>query len=728
MTTLDSGAPARPVRVAESAASHWLHRLFEPRAVAVVGASSNPAKVGNRICRQLVAEGYEGELVPVSLRPGEIAGFQARSSLRDIEGGVDVAVIATATEQVADALRDCVAAGVGFAIVHTAGFAETGPEGKALEDLLVGLAHEGGVRLMGPNCMQMYNATVGLNLIGTPFPSGRIGMISQSGNLVRAATEEFELAGLGFSSFVTVGNQADLKVHDYLDYLKDDPNTDVILVYVEGLAPGTGPAFLRTAREAAERKPVVLLKGGVTDAGSRSSVSHTGSLAGEARVFAAAMHQAGVLMIDRLDEMVPVVEALSRLPLPKGPKVAVVGGGGGHATLCADAVERAGLMVPVLSSETQGRLAEHLPPRAGIRNPIDFTGASEREIAVYAKVPEIILEEDTDAALLYGLYAGYRTDLECPGNTYVDTSAMIVEMVRRLGKPAIMQTVYAQRDHPSLAVLRQGGVPVMASVEHAAAGLAALWRYARARQRLARGDRRPKAEEGLLPDHFRRIARSRPQRNLTEAESFRVLEGLGLKVVPHREAASRSEARDAAERLGYPVVVKALAPDLIHKSDAGGVALDLRNATAVEEAYERVTGAAAVKGTLIASHLSDGRELITGAYRDQTFGPVIAFGLGGTAVEALDDVCLRVLPIDREEAADMLDSIRGKGLLGPQRGKPGVDRDALVEIIMGVNRLMVCNPDVVEVDLNPVLAFAQGAFIADARILFGPPAQDSKSG
>jgi acetate---CoA ligase (ADP-forming) len=483
-------------------------------------------------------------------------------------------------------------------------------------------------------------------------------------------------------------------------------------------------AFLDVARQAVVRKPVVLIKGGVTGAGARSSVSHTGSLAGEARVMSAAMEQAGVVLVDRLDEVVPVVDALSRLPLPKGRRVAVVGGGGGHATLCADALEKAGLEVPTFSEATRKEISAHLPARAGMGNPVDFTGASEREIAVYAKVPEITLAQDADAVLLYGLYAGYRTDLERPGNTYVDTSRMIVDMVRRTGKPAIMQTVYASRDHPSLAVLREGDVPVMQSVEHAAAGLAALSRYAEYRSR-AEHRTVPVAGRGdLLAPEIAARGRARPAANLTEAESLAILAQAGIPLVPHRAVEGRAAAVAAAADIGYPVVLKALDPALVHKSDTGGVALDLRDETSLCAAFDQVSAATGSHAVLVASFRPGGLELIVGGYRDANFGAVLVFGLGGTAVEALDDVTLRVLPINREEAATMLTGFRGHRLLGPLRGKAGVDREALIDILVGVGALLHANPDIAEIDLNPVLAFPEGALVADARMVLARDATE----
>jgi acetate---CoA ligase (ADP-forming) len=704
---------------------HYLHPLFHPRSVAIVGASSDPAKVGNRISRQLQAEGFTGRIIPVNRRGEAVAGIASVKSLRDHPEAADVVVITTATAQVADGIRDCVATGAKFAIVHTAGFAEVGPAGKALEQELVDIARDGGLRIVGPNCMQMYNAGARVNLVGTPFPSGSIAMISQSGNLIRAVTEDFLAAGLGFSSFVTVGNQADLKIHEYLDYLKDDVDTKVILLYFEGLSSDDGAAFMDVARAAVQRKPVVLLKGGTSNAGARSSVSHTGSLAGEARVLMAAMRQAGVITVERLDELVPVADAFSRLPLPAGPRVAVVGGGGGHATLAADALERAGLSVPQLSEATRAEAAALLPPRAAAGNPIDFTGASEREIAVYAKVPEIALRSDTDAAFLYGLYAGYRTDLEYPGNTYVETSQLIVDLVQRLGKPAVMQTVYARHGHPSLKVLRDGGVPVMQSVEHAATALAALWRYAKFRSLPVEGGR-SKGEPSDVPRHLLEKAHSRRARNLTEAESFELLTAAGVATVPFRAVDSEPAALAAAEALGYPVVVKALNAELIHKSDVGGVILDVRDPSALIAAYRRTSKAGASSDALISAFRPGGRELIIGGYRDPVFGPVLVFGVGGTLVEVLDDVALRVLPITQREAADMIDETRASRLLGPVRGQPSVNHAALVATLVAAGRFFLQFPQISEFDLNPVLAFTDEVLVADARIVVAPTASKAR--
>ena len=699
-----------------SAASHPLHALFHPATVAVVGASSDPKKIGNRICRQLLAEGYQGTLVPVNQRGQEVAGVASVTNIRKWDGPVDVAVITTATDQVREAITDCAAHGVRFAVVHTAGFAETGPEGKALEDEIVQIARKAGMRLVGPNCMQMFNASASLNLIGTPFPRGRIAMISQSGNLIRAVTEEFEQSGLGFSKFVSVGNQADLMIQEYLDYLRLDPDTRAIILYIEGLKPGTGRALIEGARRVTQTKPIVIMKGATTDAGARSAVSHTGSLGGHRRVFEAAMAQAGVLIAQRFDEFVPMADALSRLPTPKGRRFAVIGGGGGHVTISADALEKEGLVVPPFSPGAQKKIAALLPPRAAIANPVDFTGGSEREIAIHASIPEIAFDDGMDGAIVCGLYAGYRLDLEFPGNTYVETSRLIGDLVRRSGKPIVLQSVYARRDHPSLAVLREEGVPTTDSVEQAAHALAALALLGEYRRRPLPAP--PAPPQGLtIPEATVRRALMRPQRNLTESESLAFLDDAGIAAVPSRLAASADEAVAAADALGYPVVLKASSAEIVHKSDIGGVALDLRDATAVRAAHARIAALGHGGGALVAAYRPGGLELLIGAYRDACFGPVIMVGLGGIFVEALDDVVVRVGPVDRREAGEMLGGLKAHRLLGAIRGRPPRDLEALIDMIVAVGGIMEACPLVAELDLNPVLAFEKGAFAADARII-----------
>jgi acetyltransferase len=439
------------------------------------------------------------------------------------------------------------------------------------------------------------------------------------------------------------------------------------------------------------------------------------------------MRQAGVICVERLDELVPVADAFSRLPLPKGDRVAVVGGGGGHATLAADALERAGLSVPPLSDATRAEAAQLLPTRAAAGNPIDFTGASEREIAVYAKVPEIALRRDTDAALLYGLYAGYRTDLEYPGNTYVETSQLIVDLVRRLDKPIVMQTVYARREHPSLKVLRDGGVPVMQSVEHAASALAALHAYGKFRSLPEEQIKGDGALPQSLPASLVERALSRQARNLTEAESLELLLGAGLPTVPYRAVSSEPAALDAANGLGYPVVVKALSPAIVHKSDAGGVVLDVRDPSALVGAYRRVSAIGGGPDALVSAYRPGGRELIIGGYRDPIFGAVLVFGLGGTLVEVLDEVALRVLPMTRNEAAQMIEEIRGSRLLGPVRGQAGIDREALITTLVAAGRFFEQHPEISELDLNPVLAFPHEVLVADARMVIALPPNESES-
>lgn len=699
-----------------SAQQNALWSLFNPNSVAVIGASTSEEKIGNRICRQLKEEKFPGRIIPVNARGGKVAGIESITSIRECTVPVDVAVVTTSTDQTLNAVRDCAAMGVKFVIIHTAGFSEIGAEGRRIEQEIVATARAAGTRVVGPNCMQVYNPESRLNLIGTPFPTGNIGVISQSGNLIRALSEDFENLGAGFSKFVSIGNQADLGIDEYLSYLNDDDATRAIIIYVEGFKPGTGRRLIDVAAEVVRHKPILLVKGGRSPAGSRSAVSHTGSLAGERRIINAAMHQAGILIAERFDEAAAIAQALAQLPVPEGRRIAVVGGGGGHATICADALQTYGLDVPVFTEGTQRKIRTHLPERASAVNPVDFTGASEQEIAVYAKVPELALDDGMSGALLYGLYAGYRTDLERPGNTYEDTSRLIVDLVRRSGKPVVMQTVYARHPHPSLDVLRKGGVPVTDSVEHAARCLAALCDYGEIRRRRYSPVAATNLATGSLDNDLLARVRTRPARNLTEAESMDVLDRAGIQTPLRRRAQNENDAVRAAEEIGYPVALKTLSPDVVHKSESGAVFLDLRTADDVRAAYVQ-TEAIAGGEVLVSSFLRGGLEFIVGSFRDATFGPVLMFGLGGIWAELFEDVSFRILPIGPENAAEMIDEIKASALLDGYRGGPMRDRQAIVDILMRVGDFMLANPSVQELDLNPVLSMVDGAVPVDARII-----------
>jgi acetyltransferase len=699
-----------------------IDRIMDPDAVAVVGASTDETKRGYQAIETLQEGGYDGDIYPVNPSADEIRGLRVYPTVSAIPGRVDLALIVTPAAVVPSVLEDCEGTDLAGAVVVAVGFGEMGAEGQSLEDEIVSLAREQGIRLIGPNTSGMINVHRGLNLVGTDtVPEGGLALLCQSGNMaISLFTEAATRDGVGFSHYVGVGNEADLRFHEYLPYLDADPETDAIVCYVEGLTDGR--AFLRQAREVVTETPVVVLKSGRSAVGKRSASSHTGSLAGDAAVTASVLEQAGVVSVDRSDELLNVANALSSLPRADGSNVGVLADGGGHATLAADALVERGLSVPRLDESTQDRLREVLPDAASVVNPVDVAGGTDEDQSVFVDCAAAILADpNVDALLLTGLFGGYGirfaeqyTDVE------VAAATGLADLAADHRTPIVVQSAYEGFDTPPHSVLRERRIPVLESLDVASAILEAVSTYgARTRALPASSDFR--LDRGPAPDP---IGDATPdgRSQLSELESKRVLVASGLPVAPFEFATSPDDAASAAADFGGPVALKVVTPDIVHKSDAGGVALDVDPARA-DDVYDDLLAAvsefdptASLDGVLVSPMREAGVELIVGVVDDPQFGPVVMCGLGGVFVEVLEDVAFRALPLTEADARAMLDDIDAQELLDGVRGSPPVDRDAVVDLLVDVSRFVEAHPSVLELDLNPVFAGAAGVEIVDAAI------------
>lgn len=697
-------------------ASHPLARLIEPRGVAVIGASQTPGKYGFLLLKTLIEEGYAGGVHPVNPRGGAVLGRAFLGSLDEADGPVDVALIVRPARECVAAVREVARRGVPFAIVYAAGFSETGEAGRGLERELVAAAAEHGTRVVGPNGMNVVSVPARLNLSAiVPFPAGALGFVSASGNLGYAfAHEATRRPGVGFSRFLSVGNQADLALDEYLDLLRVDPSTRAVLVYLEGFVRGRARRFLDVLAATAAEKPVLVLRGGRTRAGEAAARSHTGALAGEAEVARAALEQAGAVLIERADEALSLAQAFLESPLPRGPRVALVGEGGGHATLLSDAASEAGLAMEPLPEALVERLRPQLPPFAAIvRNPIELGGISESDPLIYEKVLGPLLEwPGCDQAILFGGYAMY--DEAC---------AEFLRLWReRSGKPVLIHDLYADEARSAFEPLRARGLPLYASADVAARAAGALARGSRARERASRrrdgpGGTRQPALPGLLRAALDE-ARRRPARALTEEEATRLLGHFGIPSPPAALARGADEAIAAAERLGYPIVLKVHAASIVHKTEVGGVHLDLRSAAEVRRAYDAVLRLLpGVPEVRIAPYLPGGVETLIGARRDPVFGPVLMFGAGGTWTETARDVALRTLPCADAEVEEMVAQTRVATRLAGWRGAPAADIESLVAALATLARLILSLPEVEDVEVNPLRCAVDGVLALDARVL-----------
>ena len=721
--------PSKAGSVAEDERSRMattasLRPLLAPGAIAVIGASRSAGNLGRRVFEALRSAGFAGPVYPVNRGATAIAGIAAYRSARDLPAGVDLAVVAVPAAAVPGVVDDCAVAGVRSLVVITAGFAEAGAEGAALQASLTRKVRGYGMRMVGPNCMGVLNASpaVRMNASFSPlFPrSGHIGLLSQSGALGLAILALAAERGLGLSTFVSVGNKADVSGNDLLEYWEEDPETRVILFYLESF--GNPRRFARLARRIGHRKPIIVVKSGRTRAGSRAASGHTAALATSDVGVDALLRQSGIIRADTLDEMLDIAACLEAQPLPRGRRVGIVTNAGGPGILAADASEAAGLTLAEFSAVTLKRLAASLPAMAACGNPIDMIASAQP--VHYRETIRIALAADEVDALIV-----IFTPVD-PGS-----ADAILHAIREgvadgrgaggQGKP-VLACVMAEPGHPLPLEVKDEWLPAFVFPENAARALGKVTAYAEWRTR----------KPGLLwgfddvrPDDARAVCREAVERSgegwLTDEEVRRVLAAFHLPLAGGGIARTADEAASLAIRIGFPVAAKLSSPAVQHKTDVGGVRLDLGDEPAVRRAFAdlRTVGTHAVKdggdsAILVQQMVKDGVETMIGVTRDPVFGPLVGFGLGGIHVEILADVRFRIAPLTDRDVEELLHEIRGFPLLQGYRGHPAADLDALRELLLRVSALADAIPEIAELDLNPVMALppGQGCRIVDARV------------
>ncbi|MFC6734006.1 acetate--CoA ligase family protein [Haladaptatus sp. DYSN1] len=696
-----------------------IDRILNPQSVAVVGASTDETKRGYQAIETLQQGGYEGDIYPVNPSAEEIRSLPVFETVSAIPARVDLALIVTPAHIVPTVLEDCAETDLAGAVVIAVGFGESGEDGEALESEIVSLAREHDIRLIGPNTSGMINVHQGLNLVGTDVvPEGSLALLCQSGNMaISLFTEAASRDGVGYSHYVGVGNEADLKFHEYLDFLNADAKTDAIVCYVEGLSDGR--AFLEAAHKVTRETPIVALKSGRSAVGKQSASSHTGSLAGNSAVADAVFEQAGVLSVERSDELLSVANAVSSQPPADGPNVAILADGGGHATLAADSLADRGLSVPDLTEETNAKLREILPAAASVVNPVDVAGGTDDDQRVFYECAEALVSDpNVDVLLMSGLFGGYGIRFaEQYTKVEVEVADDLVALAATEGTPIVVQSAYEGFDTEPHQILRDGGIPVVESLDVATGSVAALAEYGAHVDAVAsKSDFRfEQTTDGVTLTET-------ASGQLSEFTSKQALDAASLPVTPFELATTRAEAREAADSFDGSVAMKIVSPDIVHKSDAGGVALDVDTERA-EEAFEQVREAADdydpdadVEGVLVSPMREAGVELIVGVVDDAQFGPVAMVGIGGVFVEVMEDVAFRALPLTERDARDMLADLDAQELLDGARGNPPVNREAVIDLLLSVSAFIEANPTVEELDLNPVFADAEGVEIVDAAI------------
>lgn len=696
--------------------------IFNPKSVAIVGASAKKGKAGYKFVEAVMNTGYKGKLYFTNPSGGEVFGKKIYKSIEDIGEDIDVALIQVGREHIFDVLRQCEAAKAKAVILYTAGFGEADEAGAKLEAQLKEFVKRSGIRLVGPNCQGVFSARAELDLTGSGrIPKGNIGMISQSGGIgSHAWNEAANNFALGFSSFVSIGNQSDIEVHEYLEYLGDDPDTKAIVLYLEGLRPGSGRKFFETARRVSRKKPIVAIKGGQTKSGQRAANSHTGSLAGEAATFSSALREAGVVEVKNVDEMLAVTQALLFCEPLATNKLALVGFGGGHSTLAADAAEKAGFEVPAMSDATDRRLEKILPYWAPRKNPIDLAGGYLADLRLWVQVMRAALEEDgIGGALLFGSWAGFIPDLKTGDVDWELVTKELAALQQEYGKPIICFSHTGRGNVFQNATLRSSRVPVIDNVDTAMKAFSALRFRAdwlRTSGDVAEGTARSPAKVDLGSSR-------NGITNLTENEAYEILVQNGISVAPYRTASSQSEVGSASQEVGYPAVLKISSRKIIHKSDVKGVETGLKSKAEVEDAYRRMiqdirrSGADPDASEVLIAKQVGGRELIVGYVRDEHFGPTVMVGIGGIFVEILKDFAIRLAPVSAREARAMLGELKAAPLLFGARGQSPVNVDEIVRLIVSLGDIGSSNDRIAEIDLNPVFADATDATVADARII-----------
>ena len=688
--------------------------LLEPASVAVVGASRRPGKVGHDILSNLLSGGYAGRIVPVNRAADEILGLPAFPSLAGYGQPVDLCLVALPAAEVAEAVRGAVRAGARSVAVISAGFREAGEEGARREEEITRICRSQGVRLLGPNCLGLINTAASLNAsFAGPMPSrGGISIFSQSGALCTALLDRAVQRSLGLAKVVSIGNKADLTEVDFLKALARDEETKVIVAYLEDIR--SGDDFVAAAEEASSRKPVVIMKAGTTDAGRRAASSHTGVLAGAEIAYGSACLRSGIVRSDQFETLFDFATALSMQPLPRGDRVLIITNAGGPGIMAADAVEKAGLKVAALGGGTSAALRRGLPPEAGTGNPVDVLGDADPTRYVTA-LEAAQGDEGVDAILVV---------LTPQAMTRPAETARAMARCLRGDKPVLAVFMGGRDVMPGRRELVAAGLPDYGAPERAVAALRAMHLYSVWRERPRRVVTRFRVNRRRVERVINRSLKVGRLR-LGEVRSKSILRAYGFHTPEGALVTSAAEAMETADRLGYPVAMKVVSPDIVHKSDLGGVRLNLADRRAVEDAFDLITlrisqraPEAAVEGVYLEKMIGRGVEVIIGMSRDPQFGPMLMFGLGGIFVEVMKDVAFHLAPVTFEEALQMLTATRSYEILRGARGQRGIDMGAIALGIQRISQLSTDFPQIEELDINPFIVGEEGEdpYVVDARI------------
>ncbi len=692
-----------------------LDMLFAPKSVAVIGASNRQGSVGRAVFTNILLNEYRGTVYPVNPKDRSISGVRSYPSVQDLPESVDVAVIVVPAAVVPDVTEDCGKRGVKGLIVISAGFKEIGQDGAALERQVASLAQKYSMRMVGPNCLGAINTDPEVRLnasFASQMPlEGSIAFASQSGALGEAVIDYAAGEGIGFSKFISVGNKADVNENDVLEYLRADPKTKVILLYIEDIVDGR--KFVDTVSKVTEEKPIIAVKAGVSPEGAKAASSHTGALAGSDEAYNAILKQSGVLRVESIIDLFDYARAFAKQPPPRGNRVAIITNGGGPGIMATDASVRYGLQISQFSETTKSKLRAGLQKEASVNNPIDLIGDAQSDR--YELALQALYDESVDCGLVL-LTPQAMVDLKKVAET-------IASVGPRSGKTILASILGLTDITPAIDVLESNNIPHYTFPESAVRALAAMYEYQCWVERPRTEIRHFDVDVGKAREIISNAKRA-GLTNIPQDDALRILSIYGLPVIKTETASSKAEALEAAKRIGYPVAMKIVSPDVVHKIDVGGVKLDLSSDQDVSEAFDEIlknvnarVPDARIEGVILQEYVTGGTETIIGIHRDPKFGPLLMFGLGGIYVEAYRDVSFRLAPIRELSADNMINQIRGSKILQGFRGQPPADTKSIAECIERLSQLSIELPDIAELDVNPLVAFANGCRALDARII-----------
>ncbi len=711
-----------------------LHHLMKPSSIALFGAGNNFMKMGTMQALSIVKDGYQGQILPVHPKEKTVMGFKAYASVADLPMTPDLGFLVVPSDQVPPIMEALGQKGTKSAIVITAGFGETGEKGIKLQEELNRISKEYNIRYLGPNCMGIINSEICLNTTVMPYTyaKGALGFASQSGTYVTQTIPYLGRRGIRFSKAISLGNSASIDLIDALEYLGQDKQTRAIALYIESIKDVR--RFVETARKITPHKPVVAQYVGGSEAGARSAMSHTGSLAAPDPLYQGLFRQAGVIRVDSIEALYELGNMLAQTPDLCGPRIGIVTNSGGPGSAMANVLEKEGLAVPQFSPALQAEISQLIPEHAPCGNPVDLTFHLDFE-TLTQKIPGIILDSgEVDGLIIHGaVRKGYFVEVykhiqDYLGNMSLDQLLSDYQpipdksltLAKEYGKPVVISSFFGRDDDYTVAY-RDHGMPVFNGPEKAALGMAALYQHSQIRQA-------PAWQPPDVPDPPQQAcdlittALDKGQSSLDECHAKLLLKAWGVPTVEEILAHEKDQALAAAQTLGFPLAMKACAPDILHKSGHGLIKLNVKSVDEAAQAWDEIQAARGQEVPVLVSPMVNGqRELVAGITACEGFGPSVMFGIGGILTEALNDVVFRPAPVSVDDAAQMIEDIRSRKLLGPVRGMPAVNTQALAGLLSRLSLIPLAHPQISEIDINPLIVQGGDPVAVDALVVLNPP-------